>query len=131
MRADGDCFLWVNNNNDNSDNDNDNDGDDNSNSSSTKYKVFPADECVWLCAKPSCSGSGWHTVVYCIYQAQKATLPCQLVKLVPDKQLNAVTPHVWLGGNQGSELSLILQCCMQIARLLQSLQGGPASLAAT
>lgn len=29
-------------------------------------------KCVSLCAASSCSGSDWHTVVYCIYQAQKS-----------------------------------------------------------
>ena len=72
----------------------------------------------------------WAKHQSCINQLHKATLPCQLVKLVPDKQLNAVTSDVWPGGDQGSELNLILQRCMQIARLLQSLQGGSASLAA-
>jgi hypothetical protein len=73
----------------------------------------------------------WEQHQSCINQVHKATLPCQLVKLIPDKQLNAVTSDVWAGGNQGSELNLILQCCMQIAGLLQSLHRGSASLAAT
>jgi hypothetical protein len=33
------------------------------NNNNWQFKRFAADECVWLCAKPSCSGSGRYAVV--------------------------------------------------------------------